>query len=372
MENDNPPTPPPLYNAPPPLVASPPPPARARRRGRGWMVLALVLAVLLVLSWATSIFRSVGLSASTHQRKFWLEEVVLDDKGAPDKLAVIEVSGLISSEPWDGSGQNMVESIEKQLKVAAEDKAVKAVILKVNSPGGEVMASDDISRAITDFQKKSSKPVIASMGSLAASGGYYVSAPCDWIVANDLTITGSIGVIMPSYNYRKLLDKIGVRPEVYKSGKFKDMLSGSKADNEILPEERQLVQSLIDETFKKFKTVVGEGRGGSYRKNKAQGARDLSPEWESLADGRILTGRQAYDNGFVDEVGNFDSAVERAKTLARISRANVIHYEQPFSLGNLFRLFGETKARGINLDLGMDLPKLKIGQLYFLSSTVLL
>jgi protease-4 len=336
------------------------------------MVLALVLALLLLVSWVGNLASALGVGGkATHQRKFWLEEVVVDDNRAPDKVAVVEVSGLITSEPWDGTGQSMVDAIEHQLRIAAEDKSVKAVVLKVNSPGGEVMASDDISRSIQDFQKKSNKPVVAAMGSLAASGGYYVSAPCDWIVANDLTITGSIGVIMPSYNYRRLLDKIGVRPQMYKSGKLKDMLSGSKADDEILPEERQLVQGMIDETFAKFKSVVSEGRSNAYRRNKARGARELDQDWEQLADGRILTGKQAFAKGFVDELGNFDKAVDRAKDLAQISKANVIQYEQPFNLGNLFRLFGESKVPAITLDLGMDFPKLKVGQLYFLSSTVL-
>src|SRR5205814_8019240 len=133
------------------------------------------------------------------------------------------------------------------------------VLLKVDSPGGEVLASDDIYRAIKDFQSHSRKPVVASMGSLAASGGYYISSPCRWIVANELTITGSIGVIMSSWNYRGLMDKVGLRPEVYKSGKFKDMLSGSKKEEEITPEEKEMVQKLVNDTFGKFKSVVSEG-----------------------------------------------------------------------------------------------------------------
>src|SRR5207249_2637771 len=161
----------------------------------------------------------------------------------------------ISSEPWDRSGKSMVELIADELKVAADDGAVKAVILKVDSPGGEVLASDDISRAITEFQENTDKPVIAAMGGLAASGGYYVSAPCRWIIANELTITGSIGVIMHSFNYRGLLDKVGLYPQVFKSGKFKDMLSGSKSVNEIDPKEREMIQTMIDETFEKFKSV---------------------------------------------------------------------------------------------------------------------
>src|SRR5439155_20059324 len=182
----------------------------------------------------------------------------------------------------------MVEQIHDQLKVASRDKRVKSVILKVNSPGGEVLASDDINQAIAKFQQETGKPVVASMGSLAASGGYYVSAPCRWIVANELTITGSIGVIMSTYNYRGLMDKIGLRPEVYKSGKFKDMLSGSKKEEEITQEETEMVQKLVDETFEKFKSVVAEGRAFANRKNKESSdakGQTLSAKWADYADG---------------------------------------------------------------------------------------
>jgi protease-4 len=364
MEND----PPPTYKTPPPLILPPPVP-KPQKKSRGWMVLALILAALLMLSWFGSVARHLGFGspAARHYVR-GLDEVVIEDNRAANKIAVIEVAGIITSDPWDGSGLSLVDYISKQLKEAGADSDVKAVLLKVNSPGGEVMASDDINQLISDFAEKHHKPVVATMGSLAASGGYYVSVPCDWIVANELTITGSIGVIMPSYNYRKLLDKIGVRPEVYKSGKFKDMLSGSKADNEILPEERVMVQGLIDETFARFKTVVKEGRQRAFTNNQG---RELKKNWEDLADGRILTGQQAYENGFVDELGNFDTAVKRAKKLAGITGAKLVRYEQPFSLSSLFRLLGKTEVPAIKLDLGLDLPKLQLGRLYFLSATVL-
>jgi len=189
-------------------------------------------------------------------------------------------------------------------------------------------------------------------------------------VANELTITGSIGVIMHSYNYRGLLNKVGVRPEVFKSGKFKDMLSGEKNEEEILPEEKQMVQALIDETFERCKKVVAEGRKRANEQHGGEG-RKLADDWGDYADGRVLSGRQAYELGFVDELGNFDTAVERARDLAKISKANLVQYERPFDLGNLFRLFGETDSRAVKIDLGVQLPKLQVGRLYFLSPTVL-
>jgi protease IV len=379
MENDASPAqvqslpPPPIIPVNPPPLLTPPPP-RPPRRGRGWMKAAIVLAVLLgisVLSNLRQVTRGVtGRARPGRQAHERLEEAIFENNHSKHKIALLDVSGLISSEAWDRSGINLVELIADQLRLAADDDAVKAVVLRVDSPGGEVLASDEIYRAISDFQKDCKKPVVASMGGLAASGGYYVSAPCQWIVANELTITGSIGVIMHSYNYRGLLTKVGVRPEVFKSGKFKDMLSGEKSEDEILPEEKQMVQSLIDETFERFKKVVAEGRKYAHEENDGKG-RKLADNWRDFADGRVLSGRQAYELGFVDELGNLDTAVKRARELAAISDANLVQYVRPFDLGNLFRLFGETDGRALKIDLGVQLPKLQVGRLYFLSPTVL-
>ncbi|MGZ4988754.1 MAG: S49 family peptidase, partial [Limisphaerales bacterium] len=166
-------------------------------------------------------------STQTYERMQKVEEVVLEPSSSRNKIAVVEVEGIIMS-AGERSALTMPEFIREQLKAAKADDDVKAVVLKINSPGGEVLAADEINAAIKDFQQTSSKPVIASMGTLAASGGYYVAAPCRWIVANELTITGSIGVIMHGYNYRGLMNKLGIKPDIFKSGKFKDMLSGDQ------------------------------------------------------------------------------------------------------------------------------------------------
>jgi protease-4 len=365
--------PPPVIPANPPPLITPPPP-RPPRSGNPWLKIAIVLGILLVFSVLSNFQHLVhGMTArakSGRQTHEHLEEVVFENNQSKNKIAILDITGIITSEPWDRSSHNLVELIEDELRLAGEDDSAKAVVLRVDSPGGEVLASDDIYRAIADFEKEYKKPVVASMGGLAASGGYYVSAPCRWIVANELTITGSIGVIMHSYNYRGLLNKVGVRPEVFKSGKFKDMLSGEKDDEEILPEEKQMIQSLIDETFQRFKKIVAEGRENASDQNKGEG-RPLADDWENYADGRVLSGKQAYELGFVDELGNFDTAVERARLLARIKDANLVQYQRPFDLSNLFRLFGESESRALKIDLGMQLPKLQVGRLYFLSPTVL-
>jgi protease IV len=365
--------------APPPVIAAPGS-SRPPKRGRGWMVFALILLALLLLSMLVNVghFTSNLLHGKspryTRMGGPKLEEAILEDNDAAEKIAVIDVNGIITGRVMDQGGFSMVELIKSQLKRAEEESHVKAVILKVDSPGGEVLASDEIYRAIAEFQDKPEhKPVVVSMGSLAASGGYYVSSPCRWIIANDLTITGSIGVILSSWNYRGLMDKVGVRPETYKSGKFKDMLSGSREPDSITPEERAMVQALIDETYGKFKSVVQEGRDQAHEKNKdsKDKGRALSDNWEEYADGRVLSGTEAFKLGFVDELGGFDDAVARAKKLAGLTSANLVQYQQRYDFADLFRLFGKSEAPAVKVDLGMDLPKLQAGQLYFLSPTFL-
>ena len=344
------------------------------------MIFAIVLLVLLFFSGLYNLGNFTrnllhGGSSSHYRRVAGprLDEVVREDNDSVNKIAVVEVDGIITGRVIDQSGYGLVDVIRAQLKNAEEDKQVKAVILKVDSPGGEVLASDEIYHAIDDFQKHSQKPVIASMGSLAASGGYYISSPCRWIVANELTITGSIGVIMSSWNYRGLLDKVGVVPQTFKSGKFKDMLSGSKEPDQVTPEEKAMVQSLITETFGRFKQVVKDGRTHAHDLNQSGGGdnagRALNENWQDYADGRILSGTEAFKLGFVDQLGTFKDAVARAQKLAGISDANLVEYQQRYDLSDLFRMFGKSDSKGVKVDLGMDVPKLEAGRLYFLSPT---
>jgi protease-4 len=345
------------------------------------MIVAIILFVLFAISVLFNLGNIAGNVFHGGPVKYTrtvgprLDEVVYEDNDAANKIAIIEVNGVISGQTLDQGGFGLADLIKAQLRRAEEDDRVKAVLLKVDSPGGEVLASDEIYRAIKDFQSsRNPKPVIASMGSLAASGGYYISAPCRWIVANEMTITGSIGVIMSSYNYRGLMDKVGVLPQTFKSGKFKDMMSGSREPDSISPEEKAMVQSLIDETFGRFKHVVQEGRGLANDRNKdgKDKGQALSDDWQNYADGRILSGTEALKLGFVDELGNFDDAVARAKRIAGISRANLVLYQQRFDLSDVFKLLGKTDSSAhIKVDLGMDAPKVQAGKLYFLSPTFL-
>jgi protease IV len=371
--------PPPPLNRPPPIITSLSPP-RPVKKGGGWKVFAIILIVLLGFSLLLNLRHAalsvVGVKMKPNNGGPRLQEVTMRDNDASDKIAVIPIEGIITGQSTDGSGFSMVSIIKEQLKLADADREVKAVILKVDSPGGEVLASDEIANAVRKFENgPNGKPVIVSMGSLAASGGYYVSVPSRWIVANELTITGSIGVIMDGFNYRGLLDKIGVRPEVFKSGKYKDMMSPTKSEEEITPEERQMIQDLIDETFAKFKQVVQDGREAAFKNTphtESGVSQAFSDDWADYADGRILSGTKALELGFVDELGDFDVAVARARKLAGINGdANLIEYQPVFDISNLFRMLGKTDVKSVKVDLGVDFPKLRAGCEYFLSSSYL-
>lgn len=345
--------------------------------------MAVVFLALFILS---LLFNLAGFSRAvfphpraTTDRNLNLEEITLFSTNTDYKIALIDVAGVISSSEIDRTGLDMVQYIKDQFKMAERDSDVKAVILKVNSPGGEVLASDEINKIITHFQDQTHRPVIASMGTLAASGGYYVSVPCRWIVANELTITGSIGVIMHGYNYRGLMDKVGIHPQVFKSGKFKDMLSGEREDKNLSAEQQrtrdeedQMVQALIDETFNKFKDVVRAGRARAAEENGSEG-KTLVSDWQDFADGRVLSGKQALNFGFVDELGDFDTAVKRAQNLAKISSANIVQYRMPTDLGSVMaRLLSKTDVPAIKVDLGMNLPKLEAGRMYFIAPMTVL
>ena len=371
---------------PPPVIAAPP--ATRPRKSRGWMIATIILSVLLVgcvfIILAQLVTSALSFKHGFHGESFGtardvgpkLDECMLENNKSLNKIAVITVDGIITSHESDEAGNNMVEVIKAQFDRARDDRRVKAVILKVDSPGGEVLASDEIYKAIRDFetdeptdhgkQGRKGKPVICSMASLAASGGYYISSGCRWIEANELTLTGSIGVIMHGWNYRGLMDKVGLAPMTYKSGKYKDMLSGERSTNEIPAEEHAMVQGLIDETFEKFKDVVADGRAAAHDLNKKEG-KALADNWADFADGRVVSGKEALEHGFVDELGDFDDAVNRAEKIADITSSNLIEYRERYDISNFLSMFGQSgKAHDIKLQLGADVPKLRAGYMYFL------
>ena len=338
----------------------------------GGVLLVGILIVVGVFGGAVSSVMTAVSSGNSGggDTKLHLQELVKEPGNSHERVLIIPIEGVISGSPIESVGASIVELVKEQLEAAGKDDDVKAVILRVDSPGGEVLASDDLYKLLVDFQETQHKPIVAVMGNLAASGGYYVSAPCRWIVANPLTITGSIGVIMHGYNYRGLMDKVGVRPEVFKSGRFKDMLSPDKRPEDVSTEERDMVQRMVDETFGRFKAVVKEGRtkanvANSKSEDTEDRGRKLSAQWAVFADGRILSGKEAHELGFVDELGGFKVAVERVKRLAKLKQPELIELRPLFQFSRLLRLLGTTSARPVSVDFGVRMPQLKSGLMYF-------
>jgi len=245
-----------------------------------------------------------------------IQEVVLLKSRAKDKILVLDVSGIIGislSPSMFEREKNLLSMIYYRLEKASEDKAVKAVILRLDTPGGEATASDILYNEILKFKEKTGIPVVGLMMGMAASGGYYIASACDHVIAHPSTITGSIGVISIFPNLQELFTKIGVKVNVIKSGEMKD--SGS-AFRDMTEEEKEVFQGIIDELYKNFLDVVYEKRKDvlSFEKLK------------KIADGRVYTARQAYDLKLIDEIGYFDSALQKALSLSRLNEAKVIAY----------------------------------------------
>ena len=281
-------------------------------------------------------------------------EILLErgTRGTTDKIALITMRGLISSSIPGTVGDSMVDDLRAALQQAREDDRVKAIVLEIDSPGGEVTASDAIYSAVVKARAR--KPVVVYMDSLAASGGYYVSCGGKFLMASDTTITGSIGVIIQTLNYEQLFNKVGLASVIFKSGKFKDMLNGARP---ITPEERELVQSFIMKTYDKFLGIVAAERNLPA---------DLLRN--TIADGRILSGKEAFDSKLIDGLGQFEDAFTKAKQLGNAPEAKFVKYGPPFSLSRFFRLFGQADSK-LELQLPKQfVPQLETGRAYFLPS----
>ena len=281
------------------------------------------------------------------------EERVVVNGSSNDKIALITLRGLISSSVAGSLGESMVEDLKIALEQATHDSNVKAIILNIDSPGGEVTASDVIYNAVR--KARAQKPVVVYMGSMAASGGFYVACAGSYLMANDTTITGSIGVIIHTLNYEQLFSKIGVESVVFKSGQFKDILSGSRA---MTPEEKSYIQTLVMQTYGKIVGIVA-----TERKLPEDQLRN------GIADGRIISGTDALKEKLINELGLIEDAYAKAKQLGNASGASVIRYEAPFHFGKLGKLFGQSESAHVQISLTESLlPKLESGKLYLLPS----
>ena len=250
----------------------------------------------------------------------WLLIAVTDD-GLPGgaKVAVVEVEGIIGGDAARGLD---TDGVIRVLGEYRDDPAVRAVVLRINSPGGVVAPTQEIFTAVRRL-REAKKPVVASLGSVAASGGYYVAVAADRIYASPGTLTGSIGVVMQLANLEGLLKKVGVEYVVVKAGAYKDVGNFARA---MTPEERRILQSLLDDVYDQFITAVAEGRG-------------LDPQAvRAFAEGRIYSGRQAHGLKMVDDLGGLEDAIEAAAKMAGLPpKPKVLYPRRRFSLRELLR-----------------------------------
>ena len=256
------------------------------KRSLGWV---LIIALVLLGVFAVSLLSLMS---------FMSEEDGFVSGG--DKIAMIPIEGVIDEE--------MAKTVNRHLKQYGEDSRVKAILLRVDSPGGGVSASQEIYTEVRRVKEQKKKKVVVSMGSVAASGGYYLACPADLILANPGSVTGSIGVIAEWINYRELAEWAKVKPVVFKSGEFKDTGSPTR---ELTERERAYFQAMIDELNGQFVQAVLEGRKGRG----AAGSEIDEARARALADGRVFTGESAVRNGLIDATGNYEDALKKTAEL---------------------------------------------------------
>ncbi len=338
-------------HSPPPLPA-PAGSARPRRSAWPWIVGAMVLAgialvVLVIAGFLSALSSGLREGPSFSAKSGHFNRTVIRS-GGPARVAHIDLEGVITASPSRGSS-SMVDDFRELVEAALKDHAVKAIVIRINSPGGEVTASDRLHHIIQ--QADARKPVIAYLDTIAASGGYYAACGSRTIIAHPSTFTGSIGVIMQSVKYRELFDKVGVSMEVYKSGKLKDLLSGVR---ETSPEEISLVNGLVQETYTRFLEVVSASRNKSVEDLRAS----------QLTDGRIFSGAQALAVGMVDQNGFIDDAYQHAMDLVGAPGATVIRYTPKVGLFDMLTQLGASAGSGNRVEIDFSqrlLPHLQSG-----------
>ena len=276
-----------------------------------------------------------------------VETVVDRDSGfAWPKIAVIEVSGLLMNMAKPGllgSGEHPVSLFAEQLDRASRDSAVKAVLLKINSPGGTVVASELMYDELMHFKQETGKPVVAVMMDVAASGGYYLACACDQIVAQPSTVTGSIGVIMRTFDVSGTMNLLGIKSEAITSGPMKDLGSPYRG---MKPAEREVFQHIIDDMYGRFVRAVAAGRP----------ALDESAV-RKLADGRVYTAGQALEAGLIDRIATMREVIADLKTQVGVKAARVVIYHRPRDYKPTYYARGPGSPMELNV-LKIELPPL--------------
>ncbi len=250
-----------------------------------------------------------------------LEEVELESGSGwnPAKVVIVPIDGMLTNSQTGGllaPSENPMSLFQQQLDYIASDPSVKAVVLRVNSPGGTVTCSDAIYTLLLRFKARTHIPVVASTQEVCASGAYYISCAADKIVAQPTSVVGSIGVIFETFDATGTMKMLGVKIDPVKSAAHKDIGSPFKPQE---PEERAIMQSIVDEYFARFKSVVKEHR-------------TIKPEdWTMVTDGRVFSGEKAMQLGLVDQTGLLEDAIALAKKMANTPNAKVVSFRRPFA-----------------------------------------
>jgi protease-4 len=325
----------------------------AKKQGDGFLKWCLIAALLTVTASGCAF-----VNVSLYQPALPLQEKVIEGEG-PGKVLVTDISGVLAYEEKKKESSfreevNLVTRVKEELGKAAADSEIKALILRIQSPGGTVNASDLIHHEILEFKKKRNVTVVACFLGMATSGGYYVATAADHIVAQPTTLTGSIGTIALKFNVEGLMEKVGVEEETVKSGDKKDMWSPFRPASQ---EEKKILQGIIDEYQAKFLEVVRAGR-----KNMTEA--DLA----TVKDGRIFSGIQAFKLRLVDQLGYLNDAVQWAKNAVGMEKAKVVMYHRPGTyVDNIYSMSqGEAWSWVERLQGGELLPQRQTPQFMYL------
>lgn len=291
--------------------------------GKRWAALILAISLFFV-----SAVYQIGINEKTNQFARFVngmyDEEVIREGNPEHKIVVLNLEGVIQDTGETGFINEVGYHHERFLTMldqAGIDESVDGIILKMNTPGGGVVESAEIHDKVVQIREETEKPIYVSMGNTAASGGYYIAAPADKIVAHPATLTGSIGVIMESINFSELADQVGIDFKTIKSGEFKDIMSSSR---DMTEDEEVILQTMIDEMYDDFVQVIIDGR-------------DMSEaEVKKLADGRVYTGTQAQELDLVDEIGTFEDTIAMMETENNLSESTIIEYGTSFGLDALF------------------------------------
>ena len=275
------------------------------------------------------------------------ETQVQRDKGlfVLDKIAIIDVDGVMINRQRQGllrSGENPVSLFIEKLDRAADDRSVKAVVLRLDSPGGTVAASDIMYHSLRRFKQKTDKPVVACVLSMGCSGAYYLACGCDAIMAQPSSVTGNIGVVLQTVSFAGTMEKIGVKAVTIKSGELKDLASPL---HDLSDDERRVLEGIIHDFSNQFFAVVREGR-----KNMSE------QKLHEVADGRVFTAEQALQQGLIDKIGYLADGIEWAKQAAGVRKAKVVIYHRPqVYVPNEYGI-AASSASGIGPLINVELP----------------